>query len=293
MAAVRSRSGVRWRSCTRRWALPRLMLSTAAAITSAGAVLTLTRVSLPGSTITQGSRRRIVSVSMPSQASSASRCGAIAAGVGAVPGGAGMLDPQALRSACAMRSALSLGRPACSHSRVMTRICASGVLPAASTSLRRFQRACASVIVPDRKASTPSASAALLLSRSAARNDDNRASASGTAQGSPRWSTPPPRAFSRASSRRISRAQSSAPDRIQAACVRARSAPSTWIARHCCQTMPAAIVATRVRISIASSRAAPRWRWRVVLAVRPAFITSAARAARRASGCRPRPRPRS
>ncbi len=155
-----------------------------------------------------------------------------------------------------MRSAVSSGKPACAHRRVSTRSWTGATLPSASISLRKFQRDCASVMVPDRKASTLSGSAALLLSRSAARNDDSRASASGTAQGSPRWSAPPVRA----SSRRIRRAQSSAPVRIQADCVRARSAPSTWIARHCCQIMPAAIVATSVRISMASSRAAPRWR---------------------------------
>ena len=44
-------------------------------------------------------------------------------------------------------------------------------------------------------------------------------------------------ASSRASLRRIRRAQSSAPERIHADCVRARSAASTWIARHCCQTI--------------------------------------------------------
>ena len=62
----------------------------------------------------------------------------------------------------------------------------------------------------------------------------------------------------RASSRRIRRDQSSAPVRIQLACVRARSAASTWIARHCCHTMPAVKVATSATIIIASSSAAPR-----------------------------------
>ena len=68
------------------------------------------------------------------------------------------------------------------------------------------------------------------------------------------------RAAAAASSRRIRRAQSSAPERIHADCVRARSAASTWIARHCCQTIEPASVATSATMIIAVSRAAPRWR---------------------------------
>jgi len=53
------------------------------------------------------------------------------------------------------------------------------------------------------------------------------------------------------------RAQSSAPERIHADCVRARSAASTWIARHCCHTIDPASVATRATMIIAVSSAAP------------------------------------
>src|SRR5262249_33157395 len=52
----------------------------------------------------------------------------------------------------------------------------------------------------------------------------------------------------------------SAPERIQAACVRARSAASTCTARHCCQTIAAASVAISVTMIMAVSSAAPRWR---------------------------------
>ena len=80
-----------------------------------------------------------------------------------------------------------------------------------------------------------------------------RASASGTAQGSPRWSTV------RLSARRIRRPQSSAPRRIHCDCATLRSADSTCTARHCCQTMDEAMVTTMVTMTIAASRAAPRW----------------------------------
>ena len=56
----------------------------------------------------------------------------------------------------------------------------------------------------------------------AARKVDNRASCKGTAQGSARWSAPP----LRPSSRRIRRAQSSAPVSSHADCTRVRSAAS-------------------------------------------------------------------
>jgi len=108
------------------------------------------------------------------------------------------------------------------------------------------------VIEPARKAST---SLSAVASRSAARKLDSRASAKGVAQGSPAWSTAP----ERASSRRISLVQSSAPARIQVDSPRERSADSTCTARHCCQTMPAASEATRASRVMASSSAAPRW----------------------------------
>ena len=106
-------------------------------------------------------------------------------------------------------------------------------------------------MLPARKASGPLSA---LLSRSTARKLDSRASASGVAQGSLRLVALP----LRASSRRISRAQSSAPVSIQPLWWRLRSAVSTCTARHCCHTMPAASVATTLSSTIATSKAAPR-----------------------------------
>ena len=77
-------------------------------------------------------------------------------------------------------------------------------------------------MAPEMKASGP---ASTLLSWSAARKVDSRASASGVAQGSSRASRLRPRwRLLRSSSERISRAQSSAPTRIHDAWARARSA---------------------------------------------------------------------
>ena len=106
-------------------------------------------------------------------------------------------------------------------------------------------------MLPSRKASGPSS---VLWSPSAARKVDSRVSASGVAQGSFRLVARP----ERASSRRISRAQSSAPCSTQVVWTRLRSADSTSTPFHCCQTMPEASVATTVSNTIATSSAAPR-----------------------------------
>src|SRR5690606_8237629 len=62
-----------------------------------------------------------------------------------------------------------------------------------------------------------------------------------------------------ASSRRISRAQSRAPLSTHCCCERARSALSTCTARHCCQIIEADTVATAVTMTMAISKAEPRW----------------------------------
>lgn len=111
---------------------------------------------------------------------------------------------------------------------------------------------------PDRKAFSVSAVAAPGSDtlRCAERNVDSRASSRGIDHGSVRLSVLSPRAS--ASSRRIRRDQSSAPTRIQADWMRARSADSTSMARHCCHIAVAAKVATSATVSMAASSAAPR-----------------------------------
>ena len=107
-------------------------------------------------------------------------------------------------------------------------------------------------MLPDKNAST---SLSLVLFLSAAKKVLSLASAKGVAQGSPKWSGP----RLRASSRKMMRDQSSAPFSIQVDWARARSAVSMAMAVDCCHTMPAARVATRVKMTMAISSAAPRW----------------------------------
>ena len=150
-----------------------------------------------------------------------------------------------------------------------------------------FRRDCRSTIWPDRKASR----SVSVLDSPAARKLDSRASASGTAQGSPRWSvggSPARWRSSRKSPARISRLQSSAPDSSQADCTRARSAASTSTPRHWRHSAPAANVATRATVIMAVSKAAPDWcphapRLRLVRCP-PRGLQPALGAARRRSG---------
>lgn len=161
----------------------------------------------------------------------------------------------ARRRASASRLSSCGGSPSRSNSRVN---CRSGKDWSGPLTARfmRFRRPCMSEICPDRNASVVSmlASSTWLTFLSAARKVDSRASWSGTAQGSARWSAPP----ERPSSRRMRRDQSSAPTKIQVDWTRPRSAVSTSTARHCCHMAAAAKVATSVTVSMASSSAAPR-----------------------------------
>ena len=158
------------------------------------------------------------------------------------------------RSRFSIMSASSLaGRFIKSNRRVKASRLGSSTLPFCIR-LVTFSLDCRSMICPDKKASWVSSAASVSL-RSAARKVDSRACSSGTAQGSARWSAPP----LRASSRRISRAQSSAPVSTQPDWVRPRSAASTSTARHCCHSALAASVATNTTVSMAVRIAAPRW----------------------------------
>ena len=108
------------------------------------------------------------------------------------------------------------------------------------------------MIEPDKKASR----SVSVVVPSTAKKLDKRASSSGTAHGSAKWSAPPVRA----SSRKISRAQSSAPVKINDDCKRERSAVSTCRLLNCCHKAAEAKVATSVTVSMADSSAAPVWR---------------------------------
>ena len=154
---------------------------------------------------------------------------------------------------CSARASSSCaGRPSRANRRSKRwRLCCAscGGAPAWGTRCSTFMRACKSAMPPERKASRPRS----LVSAPAVRKVEMRASASGTAQGSPRWS-----AWRSSSTRRMSRPQSRAPPSSQADCTRARSAASTSTPRHCCHMAAAASVATSATVSMAASSAAPR-----------------------------------
>ena len=216
-----------------------------AASTSRDAVFRFTGVRV-GNTVTKALKRcKLVAVS-PSQRNCSTRCGSRAT-VSAVFWVSGS---SARRRFSASSSSSDSSSPSNSNRRVNASRSGSDTLPPA-TRFITFKRDWASVIWPDKKASSPVS----VLLRSVTRNAERRDSASTTAQGSARWSAPP----LRASSRRIRRAQSSAPPRIQLACTRLRSLASTSTLRHCCHNAPAAKVATSATVSMAISRAAPRW----------------------------------
>jgi hypothetical protein len=159
-----------------------------------------------------------------------------------------------------MRLSSSTGRPSMPKSRVKAATPAGTGLPA-STSDSTLSLDCASTMRPERNASGRPSRLSLDTFFSADRKLVSRASSSGTAQGSARWSGPPVRP----SSPRIRRDQSSAPTSTQAACTRARSAASISVARHCCQSAAAEKVATSITVSMAASRAAPAWRARLAV----------------------------
>ena len=140
-------------------------------------------------------------------------------------------------------------------------------------------------MLPDRKASGASS----VLSLSAARKVDSRASASGMAQGSPRWSAPPAaRVFAQDQARPVERAGED-PGRL-----RARALGGLDLDRA--PLLPdhaAASVATSVTMTIASSSAAPRLRaWRRA-ALRMLRLTAPLRRERDVARqrCRSRPLP--
>ena len=166
-------------------------------------------------------------------------------------------DSMACKLACSCWARVcssTSGRPRRSN-KAAKRASAGAEICPSSTRFITFMRDCASVIWPDKKTSaSPSRHC-----WSCDKKVDNLDSCTGKAQGSPRWSAAAPCAEI-ASSRKIRRVQSMAPVIIQAVWLRPRSAISISTCRHCCHSAALASVATKATVSMAVSKAAPRWR---------------------------------